>query len=150
MRGYVKAGLPQPIDHLGNDGRINVPPFELEHGFVPEIRMEPQDFIDLMGGVVPAAGLAVDHREHDMAVDEVRQPNPLRLRQGLVIPALGVMKQGDEEAIPAGLGRVAFERLPYERNAFIPVAGETVSSPEIGKDVAVMRIESKCSLVRRN
>ena len=37
-----------------------------------------------------------------------------------------------------------------EGNALVPVAGETVSSPEIGEDVAVMRIEGKCALVRRD
>ena len=64
LRSYVKPGFPQPFDHPGNDGRIDVPPFELEHGFVGEIRIQPQDFVDLVNGFGPAPGLAVDHRQH--------------------------------------------------------------------------------------
>jgi hypothetical protein len=54
IRSDVKPGFPQPIEHPGNNGRIDVPPLELEHGLVAEIRIEPQDFIDLVPGVVLA------------------------------------------------------------------------------------------------
>jgi hypothetical protein len=69
----------------------------------------------------------VDHRQHGMGVDKVWCPDPLGLRQSLGVSPMHVMKQGDEEAIPVGPSRIAFKGFPYERNAFVPVAGQSVN-----------------------